>query len=371
MHMDELKHLAGERQPPAPPLSHANRPTAVGMATSVVPWLIIGGLLWAGLFIKPQPVGTTVQPPIVERRDHYYGMAMPAPGRILLAGSNGKIVALGQDGRTERLKTPTERSLQDIAAWDAEHAVAVGNDGVILHTADGGATWTQAADVPRSQVANKLNRVRVGSNGVALATGEMGALLMSSDQGRTWARLRPEEDIAWNDAAILPDGTIIAVGEFGNIALSGDGGKNWKDIKGPVQASLMAISFRDANTGVAVGLEGIALITRDAGKTWSSIDLKAHDHLFDIAWDNAGQRWLGTGSLARWVSIDADGSHWKTGRLDERDLSWHTRVVPDGPVAWFAGANVGRWDGTTWQALGDAWQPTTLMNLPLPAKKTP
>ena len=368
--MDQIKNRVGEEQS-APHQATSKHPAVVRLVTSVVPWLIIGSLLWAGLFIKPQPVGSTVQPPTVERRDHYYGMAMPEPGRILLAGSNGKIVALDQAGRAERIKTPTERSLQDIAAWDAKHAVAVGNDGVILHSADGGTSWAPAADVPRSQVANKLNRVRLGDNGIAVAAGEMGALLMSRDWGKTWSRLRPEEDIAWNDAAILPNGAIVAVGEFGHIALSGDGGKSWKDIKGPVQVSLMAVSFRDKNVGVAVGLEGVALITRDAGNTWLPLDIKAHDHLFDIAWDSATRRWIGAGSLARWISIDADGSDAKTGRLDERDLSWHTRVVPDGSTTWFTGANVGSWDGKTWKALGDSWQPTTLMNLPLPAKETP
>jgi len=368
--MEKSSRQAANR-PPAPNQSTGAGPTAVRLVTSATPWLIIGGLLWAGLFIKPQPVGSTVQPPILERRDHYYGLAIPAAGKIWLSGSNGKIVALSKDGRVERLKTPTERTLQDIAAWDAEHAVAVGNDGLILHTADGGVSWTQATDVPRSQVANKLNRVRVGSDGMALAAGEMGSLLISRDQGKRWTRLRPEEDVAWNDAAFLADGRIIAVGEFGRIVVSGDGGANWKEIKGPVQSSLMAVSFRDAANGVAVGLEGVALVTRDGGNSWSSLDLKAHDHLFDVAWDAAASRWIGSGSLGRWVSIDGDGKRWQSGRLDERDLSWHTRVVPDGPVAWFVGANVGRWDGNTWQPLGEAWQPSTLINLPLPAEKKP
>ena len=96
---------------------------------SVVPWLIIGGLLWAGLFIKPAPVGSTVQPPVLERRDYFYGVARPADDRIWFAGSNGKIVSIAKDGRTERLATGTDSTLQDLATWDDQHSVAVGNDG--------------------------------------------------------------------------------------------------------------------------------------------------------------------------------------------------------------------------------------------------
>ncbi|HOY03704.1 MAG TPA: hypothetical protein PLV36_19615, partial [Zoogloea sp.] len=74
------------------------RSSAVKVVVSSVPWLIIGGLLWAGLFIKPQPVGGTVQPPVLERRDHYYGIA-PAPGGgVWVAGTGGKIVAIDNQG---------------------------------------------------------------------------------------------------------------------------------------------------------------------------------------------------------------------------------------------------------------------------------
>lgn len=318
---------------------------------AALPWLIIGGLLWAGLFIKPQPVGKTVQPPLIEARDHYYGLALAGDGGVWVAGSSGKIIAIAKDGRTERFATPTERTLQDIAVWDASHAVAVGNDNTIVFTADGGKTWRAAARVPRSEIANKLNRVRVADGGVAVATGEMGALLMSRDYGRTWTRLREEEDVAWNDVALLGDGHIRVVGEFGRILLSEDGGASWQEIDAPVPSSLMSVVFRDSEVGIAVGLEGVVLVTRDGGQTWSETDVGTHDHLFDIAWDAAAGRWIGTGSLGRWVSADADAANWTSGRLHERDLSWHTRVVPAGQSAWFAGANIGRWDGSQWRPL--------------------
>lgn len=357
--MDRFPDTLAGCAPPhpfAPPPRTSGRPlprrSLARAPVAILPWAIIGGLLWAGLFIKPQPVGSTVQPPVLEQRDHFYGLAL-AGDQVWVAGSNGKILALGSDGRAERFATPTDRTLQDIAVWDVSHAVAVGNDGVILSTADAGRTWTAATDVPRSEVANKLNRVRVTGGGVAVATGEMGALLMSRDHGRTWARLRDEEDVAWNDAALLGDGRIRVVGEFGRILISDDDGASWSEVEAPVPSSLMAVAFRDADVGVAVGLEGVVLVTRDGGREWQQVDVGVHDHLFDIAWDGAGSRWVGAGSLGRWIRADADAANWRTGRLDARDLSWHTRVVPAGELTWFAGANVGRWDGSRWMPLGN------------------
>lgn len=322
------------------------------VAASGIPWAIICLLFWAGVFIKPQPVGGTVQPPVIERRDHFFGLAAAPAGGIWVAGSNGKIVSIGSDGNVERMITPTDQTLQDIAVWNDRHAVAVGNDGVVLITADGGRNWTKVDEIPRSEIANKLNRVSVVANGIAIATGEMGALLRSNDFGATWTRLREEEDVAWNDAAILPDGRIVVVGEFGRVILSSDGGTRWQEITSPVESSLMSVAFRNNSVGVAVGLEGIVLLTRDGGASWVKVDAGSRDHLFDVTWDEFNNRWLGAGALGGWVSADAEDQQWRAGRVDERDLAWHTRVLPVGNEAWFAGANIGRWDSQRWTALG-------------------
>jgi len=319
----------------------------VKLLMAVLPWAIIGGLLWAGLFIKPQPVGATVTPPLLERRDHFYGLALSPAGDVWVGGSSGKILAIAKDGKISRLATPTERTLQDIAVWDARHAVAVGNDGVILHSADGGQSWQAAQDVPRSEVANKLNRVRVAAGGLAIASGEMGALLLSRDHGHSWQRLREEEDVAWNDVAILDGGRLLVVGEFGRILLSDEQGQNWEEIASPVPASLMSVQFRDALNGVAVGLEGALLVTRDGGRQWDSVALGIGDHLFDVLWDAGNGRWFASGALGRWVSGSAAGD-WQSGALDERNLAWHTRALLVGPNIWLAGADVGRWDGHQW-----------------------
>ncbi|MND99365.1 Ycf48-like protein precursor [compost metagenome] len=326
------------------------------LLTAALPWSIIAGLLWAGLFIKPQPVGATVTPPLLERRDHFYGLALSPAGDVWVSGSRGKILAITADGKISRLATPTERTLQDIAIWDASHAVAVGNDGVILHSSDAGRSWQAAQDVPRSEVANKLNRVRVAPGGLAIATGEMGALLVSRDHGHSWQRLREEEDVAWNDVAILDSGRLLVVGEFGRILLSDDQGQSWEEIAAPVPSSLMSVQFRDELNGVAVGLEGALLVTHDGGRQWDSVDLGIHDHLFDVLWDASNGRWFASGALGRWVSsgephrwVSSSAAwYWRTGALDERNLGWHTRALLVGSGIWLAGADVGRWDGRHW-----------------------
>lgn len=334
----------------------------------LIPWLIIGGLLWAALFIKPKPSGSSVQPPVLERRDHYYGIAYAGANALLAVGTGGKILRIeAGSGRAERMPTPTGETLQDIAVWDeeggnTEHMVAVGNDGVILVSADGGARWAQVPALPRSEIANKLIRVRTASGGLAVASGEMGALLMSRDFGASWVRVREEEDLAWNDVALIGESRLVAVGEFGRVIVSEDKGANWVEVPEPVMSSLMSVAFRNASEGVAVGLEGVALVTNDGGLNWTQADLGITEHLFDVSWDAATQRWVGAGALGRWIRADAEAQRWETGRLDERDLSWHTRVLPIAGQIWFAGANLGSWDGQSWSALRESFASSSLPN---------
>lgn len=323
----------------------------------LLPWSIIAALLWAAFFIKPQPVGETVRPPVLERRDQYYGIASHGDKGLWLAGSGGKIVALSPSGETRQLNTGTRKSLQDIAAWDAGRGIAIGNDGVIITTADGGETWVQITDAPRSEVANKLVRVRVAADGVAWAVGEMGALLQSTDYGQKWERRRPEQDTAWNDLALLGDGQIWVVGEFGQMLHSTDNGQTWTEHQADVESSLMAIAFRDPLNGLAVGLEGVVLSTQDGGQTWQTIDSGVAVHLFDVVWDAGRGHWIVAGDQGLWLNADASVTDIRHGQLDSRDMSWHTRALPTAEGTWFAGANVGLWTGEEWRPVSNPTAP--------------
>lgn len=316
---------------------------------ALMPWVMIAALLWAGIFIRPQPVGSTIIPAALESRDQFYGLAKVPGAEVLAVGSGGKILKIGADGGVVRVATPVKNTLQDVATWSSGHAVAVGNEGVVLYSADQGATWQQAQDVPRSEVANKLNRVRAYDAGLAIASGEMGALLISKDYGHTWQRLRDEEDVAWNDVALLGSDTLLVVGEFGRVIRGSLSTNEWQDVEVGIGTSLMAVTFRDELNGMAVGLEGMVLETTDGGQTWQSRDVGLRNHLFDVAWVADQQRWFVTGALGRWSA--GTGESWQQGTLDERNLAWHVRALPVDGGLWLAGANIGHWDGKAWSQL--------------------
>jgi photosystem II stability/assembly factor-like uncharacterized protein len=319
------------------------------LMVAFMPWVIIAALLWAGIFIRPQPVGSTITPAALESRDQFYGLAKVPGADLLAVGSGGKILKIAGDSSVTRVTTPVKSTLQDVAAWSNGNAIAVGNDGVVLYSADKGETWQQAQDVPRSEVANKLNRVRAYGAGLAIAAGEMGALLISRDYGQSWQRLREEEDVAWNDVALLGTDTLLVVGEFGRVIRGSLNGNDWQEVDVGIGTSLMAVTFRNELSGVAVGLEGMVLETTDGGLSWATRDVGLTGHLFDVTWQAQQQRWFVTGVLGRWSA--GTGDSWQNGILDERNLAWHVRALPVDGGLWLAGANIGHWDGKAWSLL--------------------
>jgi len=324
------------------------------MLISAMPWVIIGALLWAGIFIKPKPAGATLAPPLVERGDAFFGAAAADGKRLWAVGDYGKVIHSADGGATwSKQHLDSKLHLQDVAAWDAQRLVAVGNGGAVFVSADGGGNWAARRPDVLPKTNDKLLRVKAYPGGRAWAVGEMGALLVSGDYGNTWERRRDAQDTAFNDVAMLGDSAGWVVGEGGIMLRSQDGGASWSVLPPVVKSSLMAIAFRDAANGVAVGLEGVILVTRDGGGTWTRVAAASESdpnsevklHFYDVAWDAAGSRWLVVGDQGAYVTSDADATLWQAGQLGPREFAWHTRIAAGAAGFYLAGANLGEWSG--------------------------
>lgn len=308
----------------------------VTLMTSSAPVVIVGGLLYAGLFVKAEAVVQKVEPPAIERRDSFYGVAAPNDSVVWAVGADGKVVRSEDGGQSwSRQETHTGANLQGIAAWDADTAVAVGNDGVVIVTRDAGRTWTPS-EIPSTGNPNKLFRVRI-ADGAVWVVGEFGALLRSTDRGETWSRMLPEKDRAWNDVAFVGNAGWL-VGEFGALMKTVDGGTSWEAVETPNEVSLMSVAFRDAEHGVAVGLAGTLLTTADGGATWQQVPAFTREHLYTVMWDE--NRWLAVGDKGVMATAGADAEQWELGRVAEGDVSWRTAIARSGTRYFLAGSNL-------------------------------
>jgi photosystem II stability/assembly factor-like uncharacterized protein len=291
---------------------------------ALVPFLVVGGLIYGGVYVKPVAKDVNVPAAVIERGDYMYGAAKAGDDKLIAVGSNGTSWAgTGAALSWSGLKSPLETTLQDVDTWDARRAVAVGDLGEIIFSGDGGASWVKASP-PTSTVANKLLRVRTSEGGSAWAVGEAGAVLRSDDYGRTWVRARAEEDIAWNGVAVQGS-RIWLVGEFGNISFSDNGGRSWSKQSSPVRGSLMAVAFKDASSGVAVGVDGVILATADGGASWKRQSLPAKDHFYDVIWNDG--LWLAIGDKGLMATSSANAPAWRVADNKDNDRRWHTKIL--------------------------------------------
>ena len=119
-------------------------------------------------------------------------------------------------------------TLFDVIAMDVETGIAVGADGVVTRTTDGGATWEKLeGDIPPALFFGMAT-----DEAGALVIGGKGVSLFSLDMGETWAQIQmnPSMTYRWLYGFDSPgSGRFVAVGEEGAIYL-GQLPKQWSRV---------------------------------------------------------------------------------------------------------------------------------------------
>ncbi len=241
------------------------------------------------------------------------GLAAGAPGAILETSDGGQKWAPAKN-------VPTQLALLGVAL-KGDHAIAVGQQGLVLYRSGG--EWKKV----ESGSAERLLSVSVNSKGAAVAVGAFGTVLSSSDGGASWTAIKP----AWDQyaeagtephmyaASIDEDGTIIIAGEFSLILRRAAGSDQWKALnKG--EASLFALYIGGNGIGYAVGQNGTVLRSDNNGDSWTKID-------------------AGTGAILLGVHAGSDGKVVVTGMREMR----------------YSGDNGHTWAGVTGGGVNTLW----------------
>jgi photosystem II stability/assembly factor-like uncharacterized protein len=160
---------------------------------------------------------------------------------------------------------------------DENNGWAVGQIGIILHTDNGGRTWTPQEN-PKSVQQTNLFSVQALDANTAWAVGEWGSIITTINGGRTWQDnslsiglddpsfqwLRPTDqvkvrngekvfrDVGLNDIYCrpLPSKACWIVGEYGKVLYSQDGGQAWSEGKISGTSELPPLGFEPEGTSI-------------------------------------------------------------------------------------------------------------------------
>jgi photosystem II stability/assembly factor-like uncharacterized protein len=236
-----------------------------------------------------------------------------AGNRIVAAGQRGHIVLSDDGGRSwQQAAVPVSSDLVALHFPTPERGWAVGHDGVILQTPDGGKTWAKqrdgrpdAADVPLLDVwfSDALGGYAVGAFGLVLRT---------SDGGRHWEALKDtiENPKGLHIYAVRGvGGTVYMAGEQGLLLKLDPASGRFMRQASPYQGTLFGVVGNDKAV-VAFGLRGNAVRSADAGASWQAIDTRIPSGLTAGAIDAQG-RFLLAGAAGQLLASSDDGATFK------------------------------------------------------------
>ncbi|MCB0297182.1 MAG: hypothetical protein KDG51_18525, partial [Calditrichaeota bacterium] len=123
----------------------------------------------------------------------------------------------------------TIQGLNGVHFLDANTGTAVGWSGTILHTTNGGASWTPQ----NSGTIGMLNDVYFtdANHGIVTGLDLIGNnILRTTNGGATWAPQSTSSGQAWTlDGISFAGNNGYAVGSLGTIARTSDGGITWSE----------------------------------------------------------------------------------------------------------------------------------------------
>ncbi|MEZ5457605.1 MAG: YCF48-related protein [Lysobacteraceae bacterium] len=249
--------------------------------------------------------------------------------RAIAVGERGHVLVSESRSDWRQVEKVPSRSNLTAVTTAGESAWAVGHDGLILFSADGGLTWTvQRQDVWKpmpddadwdafdpTQGAPLLDVLALNAQQV-IAVGAYSLMLRSDDGGQTWIKIDPnakpageaepeaeESDAAalaadggedqasddWTmdaDALVLDEeddphlngiardaaGQLMVVGERAAAFRSRDGGQSWERLSLPYDGSMFGVLALGEGHFLAYGLRGHVQETMDFGDTWVELD---------------------------------------------------------------------------------------------------
>ncbi|MFH1051669.1 MAG: YCF48-related protein [bacterium] len=140
--------------------------------------------------------------------------------------------------------------LSDVTFSDENNGWIVGSSGIILHTSDGGDTWSEQISNTK-EVLLKVFFLNNDKGWIASSD----KILKTTDGGDTWTSCQTDVCYGINSIYMLDDNNGWAVGEGGWIYKTTDG-YNWNKIQGSINLDLNDLDFATKDKGIIVGSFG-------------------------------------------------------------------------------------------------------------------
>lgn len=202
-------------------------------------------------------------------------------------GINGRISKTADGGTTWTAQTSSvTKYLVSADFVNSEIGYVGGELGTLLKTSNGGANWSkQTSGTLHDIISIRFTDATTGYALTKSSGSYNGSVIKTTDGGANWKQVRSTGALGMQ--VYHPD-TIYLVGTNGNFVYSYDGGTSWTTKSTGVTKNLTSVLFTDGNFGVAVGDEGTIVKTTDGGKSWTKETPLTTNNLKQLSLSSSG-----------------------------------------------------------------------------------
>ena len=265
--------------------------------------------------------------------------------------------------------------LHDVYFMDNLNGLVVGDNGLILITTDGGATWGRKDVDMRPPGAGQRGDGRPGAGGgpppgfgrggpsplyniefidenVGFITGGRATILKTEDGGKTWSRKMAMSETPGRDGnprplranlmgiQMISETTGFIAGSENTILKTTDGGETWVGSSerarvGETRNNLEDIWFVSPTTGWIVGSFGTLLHTTDGGESWEKRAPGFDNNLFGLYFLDENTGWI-CGQEGLILHTADGGATWNQQETESYD-NLHDIIFVDAMVGWAVG----------------------------------
>jgi photosystem II stability/assembly factor-like uncharacterized protein len=236
-----------------------------------------------GLLLATRDAGATWQVMDSGVSTTLRAVALAAPDTVYVAGDDGMARASFDGGRSWRSLAVPAQSWTSVSTrkTDGGLALLVSASGLIYRYEAGSGWLGETGKSPTGA----LHSVVLGRDGnTAVAVGEAGTMLVSADGGRTWRERVTDTRTALRDVWLTGDKAdrFVAVGDDGLLLEGAVFGAATDARTLGAGTTLRALHLEASGHGTIVGDRGSVFLTDDFGATWERLDLADTRHVFGV-----------------------------------------------------------------------------------------
>ena len=218
-------------------------------------------------------------------------------------------------GAARKEINPGSESLRSVDFVSRLDGIAVGSNGAVIRTQNGGASWSTMA----SGTAQQLNDVQWVNESIVIAVGNSGTIIRSEDRGVTWSVVAsPATD---NLLGVDASGATVYISTDGSdVLVSTDGGLTFaQSLTFPGSDPVFDICSTTGGLVIASTKEKVYR-SADAGMTWAAYDFSSEGDMETVDCQPSG------------VAIVASHSSNKVFMSPDGGITWsHISISPSGP----------------------------------------